>query len=117
MKWKEVMTLAIPTKKKMIEFLGEKYQPSDDQLIDLYVENYAIYKRMKADLKKQPLLVEHTNKAGATNATKNPLLIEIPKYVTMLNHLLKSLGLTPAQRRMLEEETKTPVKGSAFDDF
>ncbi|MEC0543495.1 P27 family phage terminase small subunit, partial [Bacillus glycinifermentans] len=42
-----------------------------------------------------------TNKAGAENLVKNPLAIELTKTVTTLNNLLKSLDLTPAQRKEL----------------
>lgn len=105
--------MSVPTKKKLIEFLGDNYEPSDDQLIDLYLENHKIYTRMKKELKSQDLMMEYTNKAGATNLTKNPLLIEIPKYVTILNHLLKSMGLTPAQRKKVIEEREE----DGFDTF
>lgn len=80
-------------------YLGENYQPSDEQLITLYVETYEFYKRMQEELKKMPLMMEHTNKANATNYIKNPLSIELTKTVQTLNNLLKSLGLTPAQRK------------------
>ncbi len=95
--------MAVPTKKKLTEFLGESYQESDDYLIDMYLETHKIYREMVKEMKKEPLLMEHTNKAGATNVVKNPLLIEIPKFIATLNQLLKSLGLTPAQRKQLNE--------------
>ncbi|WJP97074.1 phage terminase small subunit P27 family [Macrococcus bovicus] len=97
--------LAVPTKKKLIEYLGENYLESDEQLIDLYLENHKIYREMQKEMKKQPMMMPFTNKAGATNMMKNPLLIEIPKYTAMLNNLLKSLGLTPAQRAKLQAMT------------
>ena len=80
-------------------YLGENYQPSDDQLINLYIETHEFYKRMQKELKDMDLMVKHTNKANATNYVKNPLSIEITKTVQTLNNLLKSLGLTPAQRK------------------
>ncbi|MNG30958.1 Phage terminase, small subunit [compost metagenome] len=55
-------------------------------------------------------MVEHTNKAGATNIIKNPLAIEVTKTVQTLNNLLKSLGLTPAQRK------KALLGGGGDDD-
>lgn len=54
--------------------------------------------------------MEHTNKAGATNLVKNPLAIELTKTVQTLNNLLKSLGLTPAQRKKV-------VNNDDEDDF
>lgn len=67
---------------------------------------------------KNDLMVTHTNKAGATNIVKNPLAIEITKTVQTLNGLLKSLGLTPAQRRKLQVIGGGPDDSSDdFDDF
>lgn len=105
--------MSVPTKKKLIGFLGDNYTESDDQLIDLYIDNHKIYRRMKIELRKGELMMPYTNKAGATNYIKNPLLIEIPKYTTTLNHLLKSLGLTAAQRRAVIEEKED----DGFDTF
>ena len=80
-------------------YLGDNYQPSDDQLINLYIETHEFYKRMQQELKDMDLMMKHTNKANATNYIKNPLSIELTKAVQTLNNLLKSLGLTPAQRK------------------
>ena len=45
------------------------------------------------------MMIEHTNKFGAKNLVKNPLAIEATKTAQVLNQLLKSLGLTAAQRK------------------
>jgi len=95
-------------------YLGENYQPSDEQLISLYVETHEFYKRMQTELKNSPLMMEHTNKANATNYIKNPLSIELTKCVQTLNNLLKSMGLTPAQRKELN---KGGVIGDGFEEF
>lgn len=55
-------------------------------------------------MKTSELMYEYTNKAGATNLVKNPLSIELTKTVQILNNLLKSLGLTPAQRKKVVNE-------------
>ncbi len=91
--------VAAPTAKKIREYLGDSYKESDEELIQLYIETHRYYRRLKKEVEKSPLLVEHTNKAGATNTIKNPLAIEVTKTVQTLNNLLKSLGLTPAQRK------------------
>ena len=96
------------------EDLGDHYQPSDDQLINLYCETHAFYKRMQAELDKTSLLMPHTNKAGAENLVKNPLAIEITKNVQVLNNLLKSLGLTAAQRKAV---AGTGEKDDSFSSF
>lgn len=87
------------TRELLRSYLGDNYQPSDEQLITLYIETFEFYKRMQTELKKMPLMMKHTNKASATNYIKNPLSIELTKAVQTLNNLLKSLGLTPAQRK------------------
>lgn len=104
--------MAVPTAETLREYLGDNYQESDEELIKLYVEMHQFYRKMKRELNKSDLLMEHTNKAGATNLVKNPLAIELTKTVQTLNNLLKSLGLTPAQRKKV-------VNGEDddFDDF
>ncbi|MEC0242778.1 phage terminase small subunit P27 family [Paenibacillus dokdonensis] len=91
--------MAAPTAKKIREYLGERYRESDEELIQLYIETHKFYRKLKKEVDTVPLMMEHTNKAGATNTIKNPLAIEITKTVQTLNNLLKSLGLTPAQRK------------------
>lgn len=105
--------MAVPTAKLLREYLGENYKESDEQLIKLYVETHQFYRRLQKELKKTDLLMEHTNKAGATNLVKNPLAIELTKTVQTLNNLLKSLGLTPAQRKKVVNNDDD----DDFDDF
>lgn len=105
--------MAVPTEKLIREYLGDSYQESDEQLIKLYVETHQFYRRLRNEIKKSDLLMEHTNKAGATNLVKNPLSIELTKTVQTLNNLLKSLGLTPAQRKKVVNEDDE----GDFDDF
>lgn len=84
---------------KIKSYLGDNYQESDDQLIDLYCKQRRLYEDMLTELRKEGFTVEYTNKAGATNLVKNPLAIEVTKTAQVLNQLLKSLGLTAAQRK------------------
>ncbi|MCT1575689.1 phage terminase small subunit P27 family [Oceanobacillus kimchii] len=104
--------MAKPTAAKIKAYLGESYQESDEELIQLYIETHEFYTRMKKELKKSDLMYEYTNKAGATNLVKNPLSIELTKTVQTLNNLLKSLGLTPAQRKKVVNEDDND-----FDNF
>ncbi|MFA6723031.1 MAG: phage terminase small subunit P27 family [Bacilli bacterium] len=99
---------------KIKSYLGDKYQPSDDELINLYCETHALYKKMLKEIRKTGLLTEHTNKFGATNLVKNPLAIEATKTAQVLNTLLKSLGLTAAQRKKAVAED---VDDDDFDDL
>lgn len=102
--------MSIPTAAKIKRYLAENYQESDDEIIKLYVETHKFYRRLKKEVDSNDLMMEHTNKAGATNVIKNPMAIELTKTVLVLNNLLKSLGLTPAQRKQLEG-------GDGDDDF
>ena len=94
-------------------YLGDKYNPSDDELIRIYSETHEFYCRLRDEVKKSDLMFEHTNKAGATNMVKNPLSIELTKTVQTLNNLLKSLGLTASQRKKAVGENDE----DDFDDF
>jgi phage terminase small subunit len=62
-------------------------------------------------------MYEYTNKAGATNLVKNPLSIELTKTVQTLNNLLKSLGLTPAQRKKIKDTNGSGEDDDDFDEF
>ncbi|ARD57406.1 phage terminase small subunit P27 family [Bacillus safensis] len=91
--------MANPTASKLREYLGTNYKESDEELIALYIDTHKFYRKLKKEVDEQPLMMEYVNKAGAKNLVKNPLAIELTKTVATLNTLLKSLGLTPAQRR------------------
>lgn len=108
--------MAVPTTKLLREYLGENYKESDEQIIQLYVETHKFYRRLKKEVEKNDLMISHTNKAGATNIVKNPLAIEVTKTVQTLNNLLKSLGLTPAQRRSIGAGGGG-IGGGEDDDF
>lgn len=109
--------MAVPTAKALREYLGDNYQESDEELIKLYLETHSFYRRLQKEVKKHDLMYEYTNKAGATNLVKNPLSIELTKTVQTLNNLLKSLGLTPAQRKKLKDSTGSGEDDDDFDDF
>jgi P27 family predicted phage terminase small subunit len=94
--------MAVPTAAKIREYLGDNYKESDEELIQLYMETHQFYRRLQKEIKNSDLMYEYTNKAGATNLVKNPLSIELTKTVQTLNNLLKSLGLTPAQRKKIK---------------
>ncbi|HDM8863336.1 TPA: P27 family phage terminase small subunit [Staphylococcus aureus] len=91
------------TKKQLKEYI-EDYKKSDDILINLYIETFEFYCRLRDELKNSDLMMEYTNKAGASNIVKNPLSIELTKTVQTLNNLLKSMGLTAAQRKKVVQE-------------
>ena len=104
-----------PVKSRLVKLLSVSgvYNNADDEIVDLYVETYEFYQRMRTELMDSDLLVEFTNKFGATNLMKNPLAIEITKTVQTLNALLKSMGLTPTQRKAIESSNG----GDELDEF
>lgn len=91
------------TKAQLKKFI-DNYQKSDDILINIFIETYDYYERLRDEVNNSRLMYEYTNKAGATNLVKNPLSIELTKTVQTLNNLLKSMGLTAAQRERIIEE-------------
>lgn len=99
------------------KYLGDNYRDSDEELINLYVETHQFYCRLRDEVKKGSLMMEHTNKAKQTNYIKNPLSIELTKTVQTLNNLLKSMGLTPAQRKKLKDTNGPGDDDDDFDDF
>ncbi|WP_256069671.1 P27 family phage terminase small subunit [Staphylococcus aureus] len=91
-------------KKKQLKEYIEDYKKSDDILINPYIETFEFYCRLRDELKNSDLMMEYTNKAGASKIVKNPLSIELTKTVQTLNNLLKSMGLTAAQRKKIVQE-------------
>ena len=118
MPWKSKATLeleqiAAEAKERIKGYLhdGHALQASDVELINLYSETYQFYCQLKRELVGKKLLMKYTNKAGATNLIKNPLAIELTKTVQVLNNLLRSLGLTPAQRKEFADKGFIPTEG------
>lgn len=66
------------------------------------------------DASGREIIVEHTNKAGATNTEQNPLL----RYINDLNRdalaYWRDLGLTPAGLKKIDERALKPQKKSAL---
>ncbi|MBC8531745.1 P27 family phage terminase small subunit [Gehongia tenuis] len=113
-------TQAAAAKARLLKWLKDagNYQDSDMELVDLYAETYDFYQRLRAEVSKNGMLYDYTNKAGATNKTKNPLIIEMAKAVQTLNGLLKSMGLTPAQRKAFGADAAPSENGGdEFDDY
>jgi len=102
-----------PVKKKLLTYLSDNYLDSDEEIIDLYVETYRRYDAMCKELADGKMIMDYTNKAGATNPVKNPLIIEITKHTQQLANLLKSMGLTPSQRETIEASGG----GDSFENF
>ena len=114
----ELEQIAAEAKDRIRDYLkdGHVLQASDIELVNLYAETYQFYCQLKRELVGKKLLMPYTNKAGAKNYIKNPLAIELTKTVQVLNNLLRSLGLTPAQRKEFADKGFIPKGGDDKDE-
>ncbi len=114
----ELEQVAADAKERILNYLkdGHVLEASDLELINLYAETYQLYHQLKSELIGKKLLMKYTNKAGATNLVKNPLAIELTKTIQVLNNLLGSLGLTPAQRKAFANKGFIPTEGGEKKD-
>ncbi len=84
-----------------------------DRVADLYVQLDELDKLWNAD--RRELVVEHTNKAGATNLAKHPLLdIRDGVYSQLLAHE-RELGLTPSALKKINDGGVQPEKKSNLE--
>jgi phage terminase small subunit len=88
------------------------YQPIVETLADVLAQRDEIYERYRAD-GSEPVVI-HTNKFGAENATKNPLLTLWMDLNTQALTYWRDLGLTPAALKKITGEVKKEEKGSAL---
>jgi hypothetical protein len=89
------------TRDRLISDLGDGYSSADDDTIEDYCRVEDLLSRILAELAEDDLTIDYTNKAGATNPVKNPLISEAKGLIATKNTLRKSLGLTGAQRKRL----------------
>lgn len=61
-------------------------------------------------------VISHTNKAGATNLVKNPLLQAVNELNASALNYWRELGLTPAGLRKIDESALKDQKKDAFAD-
>ncbi len=110
--------IAAEAKSRITNYLkdGHVLQASDIEIVNLYAETYQFYCQLKGELIGKKLMMSYTNKAGAKNLIKNPLAIELTKTVQVLNNLLRSLGLTPAQRKEFADKGFIPKEGGEKKD-
>ncbi len=58
------------------------------------------------------IMVKHTNKAGATNAAKNPFYLAIESLRVDILAYCRELGLTPASLKRIKEDELSKQKNS-----
>lgn len=109
------MLIVVTKKQKMEHLQGEKLKEKErildvmrkadiytitlDSLIDLYLDAHEIYVSKYEAWKALgfPETKRHTNKAGATNATKHPLAQQVETWSLKKAKYLEMLGLTNKQ--------------------
>jgi len=83
-----------------------QYMAAINRTAELYLELDALVARYEAEGREA--VVEYTNKAGATNMTKNPVRSAIDDVYSQLLAHERELGLTPAAMKKLDEGATKP---------
>lgn len=97
---------------KMQNIDSKPYKPLIESLADILVERQAAYQKYMDE--GAQLMIEYTNKSGATNIVKNPILT----IWTDLNHQAlehwRELGLTPSAFRKMTGDKPQKQKASGL---
>ena len=107
--WKSRITRQM----KQLNIDTKPYAPVIATLCDILEQRDAVYAQY-IDEGAEPVR-EYTNKAGATNLTKNPLLILWDDLNKSALAYWRDLGLTPSSYKKLAAETQ-PEKKSALTE-
>lgn len=78
--------------------------PCFTELIDSYCYFYGMEKKMRADVKKNGLLIEVVTATGGVAQKENPSIKNAASYSRQRLQILKELGLTTATIRVISEE-------------
>lgn len=94
------------------------YQPFFDSVIDtlagiLEMRDDA---REKFEASGGDTVIKHTNKGGATNTVKNPMLVLVMELNTQALAFWRDLGLTPSGLKKVNEQAMKGKKRSALAD-
>lgn len=94
------------------------YKPFFDNVIDTLAD--ILEKRDRANEQfltsgNNPV-ISHTNKAGAKNLVKNPLLQTVTELNTSALAYWRDLGLTPAGLKKIDDSALKPQRKDAFSD-
>ena len=105
--------LQIVKRMKAVGTYREEFGPTIERLARLYCQRDKLEVQYE-ESGGNPVIM-HTNKAGATNPTKNPFLTARDEVYSQLLAHERELGLTPnALKRMNESALKSVVKASGF---
>lgn len=84
----------------------------DVSALAIYCDTYSKYVQATESLNSGDLVVEHTNKSGATNLVPSPFINIQAKYADIIKKFLGEFGLTPSARAKLalpKKEDKEPT--------
>ena len=88
----------------------QQFGATIDRLAELYVQMDELMAEFAAEGRQ--MLVEHTNKAGATNVQANPLLNAWQQTQAQALAVERELGLTPAAMSRLGVKEQQPKKSA-----
>ena len=106
--WKNKIAASL----KVIKVDPKQYRAVIETLADILEQRDSCLARYVED-GAEPV-VEYTNKGGATNTVKNPLLIVWADLNTQALAYWRELGLTPSAYKKMTGGTKAEEKGSAL---
>lgn len=104
----------IVNRMKALDVYREEFLPTINRLAALYCHRDKIEAQFAAS--GGDAVIKHTNKAGATNAIKNPFLTARDEVYTQLLAHERELGLTPTALKRINESSLKPKRQSAFAD-
>lgn len=104
--------LSIIKRMKAIGTYRPEFIPTIERLAALYCQRDLIEKQFAAS-GGNPVIV-HTNKAGASNPTKNPFLTARDEVYNQLLSHERELGLTPSALKKMNESALRPAQVSGF---
>lgn len=99
----------IVSRMKSLGTYKEEYEPTIERTAGLYVRLDKIIDDYDKKAKGQAVIA-HTNKAGATNLVKNPLLTALESTYNLLLLHERELGLTPTGLKKINEAALDPPK-------
>ena len=106
--WKNKIAASL----KVIKVDPKQYQAVIETLANILEQRDACLERYVGD-GAEPV-VEYTNKGGATNTVKNPVLVIWSDLNTQALAYWRELGLTPSAYKKMTGGTKAEEKGSAL---
>lgn len=88
------------------------YKEEFETLIWRLAETYVRMQDCKREFQRSggQIIIKHTNKSGAANPIKNPLLVELDNLQKNALEIEKELGLTPSALKRINEAAMAPAE-------